>query len=95
VQRFADRLSAVFVPVVVVLAALTCADWLLTGRAVATAIVAALAVLVITSPCALGLATLTAIMVGTERGKHPGITRAGQVGLQGTRLLTESRAHRM
>jgi Cu+-exporting ATPase len=73
IQRLADRVSGVFVPVVVVIAAITfVATWWITGD-VARALVHAVAVLVIACPCALGLATPTAIMVGTGRGAQSGI----------------------
>ena len=73
IQRLADRVSAVFVPVVLVIAALTLAGWLLTGHSVAAAFTAAVAVLIIACPCALGLATPTAILVGTGRGAQLGV----------------------
>ena len=73
IQRLADRVSAVFVPVVLVIAALTLAGWLLTGHSAAAAFTAAVAVLIIACPCALGLATPTAILVGTGRGAQLGI----------------------
>lgn len=74
IQRIADRVSGVFVPVVLVLAALTFLGWLLIGQVGFTAsMVNAVAVLVIACPCALGLATPTAIMVGTGRGASMGI----------------------
>lgn len=73
IQRLADRVSAVFVPVVLVIAALTLAGWLLTGQSAAAAFTAAVAVLIIACPCALGLATPTAILVGTGRGAQLGI----------------------
>lgn len=73
IQRLADRVSAVFVPVVLVIAALTLAGWLLAGQASAAAFTAAVAVLIIACPCALGLATPTAILVGTGRGAQLGI----------------------
>lgn len=65
IQRLADRVSAVFVPVVVAIAALTFLGWWLAGAGVATALIYAVSVLVIACPCAMGLATPTAIMVGT------------------------------
>ena len=68
VQRLADRVSAVFVPIVIVLSLLTLAGWLAFGASAATAFTAAVAVLIIACPCALGLATPTALMVGTGRG---------------------------
>ena len=73
VQRLADRVSAVFVPAVLGIAALTLAGWLLAGASVAAAFTAAVAVLIIACPCALGLATPTAILVGTGRGAQLGI----------------------
>lgn len=73
VQRLADRVSAVFVPAVLGIAALTLAGWLLTGASAAAAFTAAVAVLIIACPCALGLATPTAILVGTGRGAQLGI----------------------
>jgi P-type Cu+ transporter len=73
VQRKADRVAAVFVPAVLAIAAATMACWLLTGQPVASAFTAAVAVLIIACPCALGLATPTAILVGTGRGAQLGI----------------------
>ncbi|HEX5142768.1 MAG TPA: heavy metal translocating P-type ATPase [Mycobacterium sp.] len=73
IQRLADRVSAVFVPVVLAVAALTLLGWLLSGGSVAAAFTAAVAVLIIACPCALGLATPTAILVGTGRGAQLGI----------------------
>ncbi|MEO8813759.1 MAG: heavy metal translocating P-type ATPase [Mycobacterium sp.] len=73
IQRLADRVSAVFVPVVLVIAALTLAGWLLADQPAAAAFTAAVAVLIIACPCALGLATPTAILVGTGRGAQLGI----------------------
>jgi Cu+-exporting ATPase len=73
IQRLADRISAVFVPAVLVVAMLTGIGWLMAGAGLAEALVNAVAVLVIACPCALGLATPTAIMVGTGRGARAGI----------------------
>jgi Cu+-exporting ATPase len=73
IQRLVDRVSAVFVPVIVGLAVLTFLGWLLAGATVATALVNAVSVLVIACPCALGLATPTAIMVGTGAAARAGI----------------------
>ena len=88
VQRLADRISAVFVPVVLGLAALTFLGWLATGHGVGQALVPAIAVLVIACPCALGLATPTAIMVGTGRGAGMGILIKGGESLERIRSLT-------
>jgi cation-transporting P-type ATPase A/B/Cu+-exporting ATPase len=77
VQRLVDRVSAVFVPAVLGLAALTLAGWLLAGAGTGDAVVRAVAVLVIACPCALGLATPTAIMVATGRGAELGIFVTG------------------
>jgi Cu+-exporting ATPase len=73
VQRLADRVSAVFVPIVLVLAVATLAGWLLATGDGSDAFTAAVAVLIIACPCALGLATPTALMVGTGRGAQLGI----------------------
>jgi Cu+-exporting ATPase len=73
IQRLADRVSAVFVPAVLAVAALTVAGWLLAGAPVSAAFTAAVAVLIIACPCALGLATPTAILVGTGRGAQLGV----------------------
>lgn len=73
IQRLADRVSAVFVPIVLGIAAVTLAAWLLSGAAVTAAFTAAVAVLIIACPCALGLATPTAILVGTGRGAQLGV----------------------
>ncbi|AQT82551.1 carbonate dehydratase [Mycolicibacterium litorale] len=73
IQRLADRVSAVFVPIVLGIAAVTLVAWLLSGAAVTAAFTAAVAVLIIACPCALGLATPTAILVGTGRGAQLGV----------------------
>ena len=73
VQKLADRVSGVFVPVVIVIALATFAVWALKGASFSEALIPAVAVLVIACPCALGLATPTAIMVGTGRGAELGI----------------------
>ncbi|MCF3146564.1 heavy metal translocating P-type ATPase [Streptomyces platensis] len=87
VQRLADRVSAVFVPVVLLIAAGTLGGWLLvTGEATAS-FTAAVAVLIIACPCALGLATPTALMVGTGRGAQLGILIKGPEVLESTRRV--------
>jgi Cu+-exporting ATPase len=87
VQRLADRVSSVFVPVVLGVALLTLATWLLVGRPVEFAVTAAVAVLVIACPCALGLATPTALLVGTGRGAQLGILVKGPEVLESTRRV--------
>jgi P-type Cu+ transporter len=88
VQRLADRISSIFVPIVIGIATLTFVSWLLTGHAVGTALIPAISVLVIACPCALGLATPTAIMVGTGRGAEQGILIKGGESLERIRALT-------
>ncbi len=87
VQRLADRVSAVFVPVVVVLSLLTLAGWLAFGASAARAFTAAVAVLIIACPCALGLATPTALMVGTGRGAQLGVLIKGPEVLEQARRI--------
>ena len=87
VQRLADRVSAVFVPVVMVLAATTLAAWLAAGQPASAAFTAAVAVLIIACPCAMGLATPTALLVGTGRGAQLGIVIKGPEVLESTRRV--------
>ncbi|MGW9237516.1 heavy metal translocating P-type ATPase [[Kitasatospora] papulosa] len=84
-QRLADRISAVFVPVVMVLALATLGYWLGSGAGLTAAFTAAVAVLIIACPCALGLATPTALLVGTGRGAQLGILIKGPEVLENTR----------
>lgn len=87
VQRLADRISGVFVPIVLVIALGTLAGWLLTGASASMAFTAAVAVLIIACPCALGLATPTALLVGTGRGAQLGILIKGPEVLESTRTV--------
>ncbi|MHC2850605.1 P-type Cu+ transporter [Corynebacterium mucifaciens] len=87
VERLVDRISQVFVPVVVVVALLTLAGHLLVGHGTAHAFTAAVAVLIIACPCALGLATPTAILVGTGRGAQLGLLIKGPEVLETTRQV--------
>ncbi|MBH5337564.1 copper-translocating P-type ATPase [Streptomyces pactum] len=86
-QRLADRISAVFVPVVIALALATLGFWLGNGAGITAAFTAAVAVLIIACPCALGLATPTALMVGTGRGAQLGILIKGPEVLETTRAV--------
>ena len=86
-QRLADRVSGVFVPVVIVLALGTLAGWLLAGQGAAAAFTAAVSVLIIACPCALGLATPTALLVGTGRGAQLGILIRGPEVLEQARRI--------
>ncbi|MGW0606504.1 heavy metal translocating P-type ATPase [Streptomyces sp. NPDC002640] len=87
VQRLADRISGVFVPVVLLIALGTLTAWLLLDGDVTAAFTAAVAVLIIACPCALGLATPTALMVGTGRGAQLGILIKGPEVLESTRRV--------
>ena len=86
-QRLADRIAGVFVPAVFVIAALTAGGWLLAGAGADKAFSAALAVLVIACPCALGLATPTAMMVASGRGAQLGIFLKGYRALEAIRSI--------
>ena len=87
VQRLADRISAVFVPVVIGIAIITLVGWLATGHPAGAAFTAAVAVLIIACPCAMGLATPTALLVGTGRGAQLGILIKGPEVLESTRII--------
>ena len=88
IQRLVDRVSAVFVPVVLALALATALGWLLAGASAEVAVLRAVAVLVIACPCALGLATPTAIMVGTGAGARHGILIKDAEALERARAVT-------
>jgi Cu+-exporting ATPase len=85
IQRLVDRVSAVFVPIVLAVAALTLVGWFVAGRPADEAFMAAVAVLIIACPCALGLATPTAILVGTGRAAELGVVIKGAEVLESTR----------
>ena len=87
VQRLADRVASVFVPVVLTIATLTLVGWLLAGGGMQAAFTAAVAVLVIACPCALGLATPTALLVGSGRAAQLGIVIKGPEILETTRVV--------
>ncbi|KAF0962635.1 heavy metal translocating P-type ATPase [Rhodococcus sp. T7] len=87
VQRLADRISGIFVPIVIALSVATLGFWIGTGGSIAAAFTAAVAVLIIACPCALGLATPTALMVGTGRGAQLGILIKGPEVLESTRRV--------
>ncbi|MFY2790410.1 heavy metal translocating P-type ATPase [Rhodococcus sp. MALMAid1271] len=86
-QRLADRISGIFVPIVIAISIATLGFWLLTGNSGAAAFTAAVAVLIIACPCALGLATPTALMVGTGRAAQLGILIKGPEILESTRRV--------
>lgn len=86
-QRLADKISAVFVPIVIALSVATLAVWIGAGGSIPAAFTAAVAVLIIACPCALGLATPTALMVGTGRGAQLGILIKGPEVLESTRQV--------
>ncbi|MEO6651513.1 MAG: heavy metal translocating P-type ATPase [Ilumatobacteraceae bacterium] len=87
VQRLADRVAAVFVPIVIGLALLTLAGWLIVTGDAERSFSAAVAVLIIACPCALGLATPTALLVGTGRGAQMGVVIRGPEILENTRQV--------
>jgi len=87
VQRLADRISAVFVPIVIGLALLTLAVWWISTGDAQRSFSAAVAVLIIACPCALGLATPTALLVGTGRGAQLGLLIKGPDVLESTRRI--------
>jgi Cu+-exporting ATPase len=87
VQRLADRISAVFVPIVIAVALTTLGAWLLAGFPLTAALTAAVAVLIIACPCALGLATPTALLVGTGRAAQLGVLIRGPEVLESTRKI--------
>jgi len=87
VQRLADRVAAVFVPVAIVIALITLAAWLVVSGDPSDAFTAAVAVLIIACPCALGLATPLALMVGTGRGAQMGVIIKGAEVLEDTRAI--------
>src|SRR5439155_2350545 len=87
VQRLADRVAAVFVPVVLAISVATLAGWLAVTGDASQAFTAAVAVLIIGCPCALGLATPTALMVGTGRGAQLGVLIRGPEILEQTRRV--------
>ena len=88
IARLADKVAGVFVPVVMAIALVTAAVWLLTGHSVAQALTSGVAVLVISCPCALGLATPVAIMVGTGKGAEHGILIKSAQALERLRSVT-------
>ena len=87
VQRLADQISGVFVPIVIIVSLLTLGGWLLAGGSVQAAFTAAVAVLVVACPCALGLATPTAILVGSGRASQLGILIKNAEILEQTRSI--------
>ncbi len=87
VQRLADAISSIFVPIVIAIALLSFVGWLLTGHSFQAALLPAVAVLVVACPCALGLATPTAIMVGTGVGAEQGILIKGGESLERARNI--------
>ncbi|MEY4136123.1 MAG: hypothetical protein RL205_251 [Actinomycetota bacterium] len=88
VQRLADRVATIFVPIVIGLSLLTLVLWFATGHGATAAFTAAVSVLIIACPCALGLATPTALLVGTGRAAQLGILIKGPQNLESTRRIT-------
>jgi len=87
IQRLADRVAAIFVPIVILLAGGTLLGWLVAGEGANFAFTAAVAVLIIACPCALGLATPTALLVGTGRGAQLGVLIRGPQILESTKRI--------
>jgi Cu+-exporting ATPase len=87
IERLADRISGIFVPTVVGLAILTCGGWILAGAGVTKGAIAAVAVLIIACPCAMGLAVPTAVMVATGRGAEMGLMIKGGEALENLRRV--------
>ncbi len=87
IQRLADRVSGVFVPIVILVAVVTLVTWIALGHPLTAAFTAAVAVLIVACPCALGLATPTALLVGTGRGAQLGILIKGPEVLESTRTV--------
>lgn len=87
VQRLADRVAQIFVPTVMILSTVTLAVWLATGSAISSGFTAAVSVLIISCPCALGLATPLAVMVGTGRGAELGVVIKGAEVLEHTQAV--------
>jgi P-type Cu+ transporter len=87
VQRLADRIAGVFVPIVIALSVMTLGFWLANGAGATLAFTSAVAVLIIACPCALGLATPTALLVGTGRGAQLGLLIKGPEVLESTRRI--------
>ncbi len=88
IARLADRISGVFVPCVMAIALITCAVWLLLGERFSFALTSAVAVLVISCPCALGLATPVAVMVGTGKGAECGVLIKSAAAIEAARKVT-------
>jgi Cu+-exporting ATPase len=88
IQKLADRISSVFVPIVIVIAVATIIGWVLVGQPLSAGFTAAVAVLVIACPCALGLATPVALMVGTGRAARQGIILSGPAAIEQSANIT-------